>query len=460
MKNVLERVLEKITPTQREKNEIEAVLVSILGITDNVIGKKDVERTVAGSFIRDTWLPDKKEFDLFLLFPVSLSRKDLEKEGLRIGREIMKRLKGSYEIAYAEHPYVKGKFGKFAMDVVPCYKVESASKIKSAVDRTPFHNVYITENLRPEMSEEVRLLKQFCKASRVYGSDIRTQGFSGYLCELLIINYGSFRKLVQAAAKWMPGDAFMDLKGHGNPGSAKLLFRDQPLVVIDPTDPKRNVAAALSPGNFMKFVKQCSSFVKKPRESFFTVKGTASNVKKLRSAFRIRGTKLIAVETERPGIVDDILWSQLRKTASRISGFLSDQGFSVMQDDVWADEKRLFMVFEMETWSLPAIRKVVGPPIFSKTHSRQFVSKYKKGRLAVEGTRWVAYTERKYRDAVTALKGLLKGSPAKLRKEGIRSHIAKAVASDFRIMEDEKAISAAKNSDFAAFLDDFFHKNL
>ncbi len=124
------------------------------------------------------------------------------------------------------------------VDLVPCYHVDSATRIQSAVDRTPFHTRYITDRING-LIDDVLLLKQFTKAGGIYGSDQMTEGFSGYLCELLILYYGGFTPLIRAAATWRPG-LVIDIENH----VAKKF--DEPLVVIDPVDPKRNVAAAVS----------------------------------------------------------------------------------------------------------------------------------------------------------------------------------------------------------------------
>ncbi|MBS7613865.1 hypothetical protein KEJ48_06465, partial [Candidatus Bathyarchaeota archaeon] len=42
---------------------------------------------------------------------------------------------------------------------------------------------------------------KFAKGIGVYGADIKTGGFSGYLCELLIVSYGDFIKTVESASK-------------------------------------------------------------------------------------------------------------------------------------------------------------------------------------------------------------------------------------------------------------------
>ena len=97
----------------------------------------------------------------------------------------------SYEIRYAEHPYVHGIVKGVEVDVVPCYRLKDASRIKSAVDRTPFHHEWLKDRIKGK-ENEVRLLKGFLKANGLYGAEYKVRGFSGYLCELLIMFYGSF----------------------------------------------------------------------------------------------------------------------------------------------------------------------------------------------------------------------------------------------------------------------------
>jgi tRNA nucleotidyltransferase (CCA-adding enzyme) len=50
------------------------------------------------------------------------------------------------------------------------------------------------------MLGEVRLLKKFMKGTGVYGAEIKIGGFSGYLCELLILKYRSFAQTIEAFA--------------------------------------------------------------------------------------------------------------------------------------------------------------------------------------------------------------------------------------------------------------------
>ena len=70
-------------------------------------------------------------------------------------------------------------------------------------------------------------------------------------------------------SQWKPG-VFIDLERyHTDPEKTMKRFKKDPLVVIDPVDPNRNVAAALAPKNFAKLVNSCHAFLKEPSQKFF-----------------------------------------------------------------------------------------------------------------------------------------------------------------------------------------------
>ena len=86
------------------------------------------------------------------------------------------------------------------VDIVPAYKIKNAEERGTAVDRTQLHNEFVNSNLNVRQRDEVRVLKAFLKAHGIYGAEARIEGFSGYLCELLIYHYGTFANLVTAMA--------------------------------------------------------------------------------------------------------------------------------------------------------------------------------------------------------------------------------------------------------------------
>ena len=179
-------VLERIKPSKREERDMSRFTDRLVE-TASRLGARPM---VCGSIEKGTWLTEKSEVDLFLLFNPSVSRSALEKDGLELAKRIIKAMKGKYVIAYAEHPYLRGKIGRYDVDLVPCYDIADPERIKSAVDRTPHHVRFVNANLKNP--DDVRLLKQLCKANGCYGADLKTEGFSGYICELA---HNKIRKL-------------------------------------------------------------------------------------------------------------------------------------------------------------------------------------------------------------------------------------------------------------------------
>ncbi len=434
---ILNDVKKEIKPSKEEEKRMKDVINKITKITKKIITPLGLDYTISGSFIRNTWLSDKKEFDLFILFPKEYTKGELQTTGLRIGKKIMETVGGSHEIAYAEHPYTKGFFGDFSVDLVPCYKLKKIEEMKSAVDRTPFHNMYMKKNITKKLADEVRLLKKFTKSIDVYGSDVKTKGFSGYLCEILILEFKSFSNLIKIASSWKP-QVFIDIEKHADMGKIQEITKNHPLIAIDPTDSKRNVAAALSPENFMLFVKICEDFMKKPSQEFFFMENKKILGENVLNLLKKRKTKLIGLEFPRFDVVDDIIWSQIRRTSRRLTGILKDNEFMVLGSIEYADEKNIMIIFEMETWKLPSIRKIVGPPVLNKKHSRQFVTKYKNiGRVFVEGNFFVAEIKRNHESPEILLKHFFKRKPPELMEAGIASKIAE-VAAKYKILDQKE----------------------
>jgi tRNA nucleotidyltransferase (CCA-adding enzyme) len=140
---VLKQILTNITPSSNEKKKLVDLSKKVLDAAELEAKKFKAKVMLAGSLTRDTWLPGKTEFDVFILFPAEMNEKHLEEYGLKIGKSIISKLNGTFRIEYAQHPYVCGCVQGVDVDIVPCFDVESPEKMKSAVDRTPFHVHYI-----------------------------------------------------------------------------------------------------------------------------------------------------------------------------------------------------------------------------------------------------------------------------------------------------------------------------
>lgn len=442
---VLATVRERVEPSPAEREALEGAVETLLDRTRAALADRAVDGEVVhvGSTVRDTWLAGDRDIDIFVRFPPDLDRDDLQTHGLAIGHAVLP--DGREE--YAEHPYVTGEFDGFGVDVVPCYAVESASEIRSAVDRTPFHTEYLKDRLTTDLTVDVRLCKQFCTGIGIYGSDLRTQGLSGFLVELLVCEYGGFEALLTAAADWQPPVRF-DPEGHGT-----ATFNDA-LVFIDPTDPERNVAAVLTDENVARFQHFARSLLAEPRAALFeSPEYDRLTPSEVRTAFEERGTTPVALRFDTPDIVDDQLWPQLRRSHEGIGGALDRLGFDVLRSATFcADEgDDTLLLFELERPSLPAVERHEGPPVHVREHAESFYEQYESTDVAgpfIDGQRYVVERPREWQSATAYLQ-----SDA-LFDVALGAAVEATLQDDYDVLagEDVATFVDALGADFACYL--------
>ena len=366
--SVVEEVRDRVVPEEPEREALESAVEGLTERATAAIAGLPVtaETRLVGSTARGTWLAGDRDIDLFVLFSPDLGREQLERYGLEVGHAV---LPDGHE-EFAEHPYVKGQYRGFDVDCVPCYAVEDASEIRSAVDRTPFHTSYLADRIGP-VADDVRVAKAFLSAIGTYGSDLRTKGFSGFLTELLVLEYGGFRPFVTAAADWTP-PVRLDPEGHG-----RRPF-DDPLVVIDPTDPERNVAAVCSARNVARTIHYARALSEDPRPGLLEPRErdplSAADV---RAAVADRGTTPVAVRFPTPDIVDDQLYPQLEKSLDGVEGALGRAGFAPLRSACFADDGgEAVLLVECSVGTLPAIVRHGGPPVGTREHAEGFYEAY------------------------------------------------------------------------------------
>ncbi len=182
----------------------------------------------------------------------------------------------SVETSYAEHPYLSATLGPYEIDVVLCVDLPETELLKygpiTAMDRTPWHSRYLDRALTPDQKDDVRLLKQFFKACHAYGdaSAPGQGGFIGYASELLIQHLGSFWNVLKAFPD-LPHRAF-DPFGRTATQLRKIpRFQNDLLLIIDPTDHNRNVAAAISGRAYRWVNARVKAFVASPSADFFNI---------------------------------------------------------------------------------------------------------------------------------------------------------------------------------------------
>lgn len=328
---------------------------------------------VAGSAARGTFLHERFDIDLFLLFPPDLPRERLETEGLRLAEAILE----APEKHYAEHPYLRGRFEGFTVEAVPGYAIEDPSHPLTAVDRTPFHQEYLAAHLAPEQIDQVRLAKQFLRGLGVYGSEAKTAGFSGYLVELLIVRFGSLAKLLETAQTWR-------LPVHlATPGSRPAVPDDVAMILDDPVDPHRNVATALSAESLARFILAARELLRSPSvPAFFPPTVAPLTLGDAKARVAARGTHVAVVRLPRPSLVDDILYPQLRKAERSVGAEAVRLGFDVLGTASAAGISDLWIGLETSSPILPKVRVQDGPPP-GLAHADAFLAKWNAPEAAV-----------------------------------------------------------------------------
>lgn len=441
--DVLETVTERVTPTADERKRLAAAVAALTARAETAIDERGVDADViqVGSTARGTWLAGDRDIDLFVRFQPELPRAELERLGLEIGHAV---LPNGHE-EYAEHPYVNGMFDGFAVDLVPCYRVDSARKIRSAVDRTPFHSQYLAARLDDDLAAEVRCFKQFCKAIGTYGSDLRTEGFSGYLTELLVLEYDGFEPLCRAAADWQP-PVRLDPEDHG-----KRRFSN-PLVVVDPTDPERNVAAVASTENVARLQHFARDLLATPREALFVrPDAPTADEREIRRHLTRRETTVIALVFETPDIVDDQLYPQLRKSRVGIENGLESHGFDVFRSTAFADDERSVLLFELSVATRPAVERHEGPPVSVREHAAGFVAAYTDDDTVygpfLDGDRYVVERQREFTDAREFV------DDDRLLDVGLGKRVATTLNDDYSVLVDDDiaALSERFGRELAAY---------
>jgi tRNA nucleotidyltransferase (CCA-adding enzyme) len=448
----LDKVITRIKPNTKEKKWMNDFIDKLIETSKSL--SKEAKPMICGSVEKDTWLSKKYELDLFLLFSPDVPKKYLETKGLYLAKEIVKKLRGKYQIAFAEHPYLRGNIGRFQIDIVPCYDIENPEKIKSAVDRTPHHVKYVKGRLTN--TDDVRLLKQFCISNGCYGADVKTLGFSGYLCELLIIKYGSFMDCIREASNWRAGHAISFENSTVEEVSKKF---DSALRVVDPVDRNRNVGAAVSIENFCIFVKSCKEFLAKPKEDMFFKKAPKPlSSDDIGKKIGDRKTVWLVVSFQKPKVVDDVLYPQMKRCCKTFDNLFEKEGFKVLRSDFYC-EKNCMIFFEMETWSIPKISMHHGPNVYSK-HADQFLKHYKNEKVFIKDNMWTVEAENQFTDAYDFLKHILKGSKNNLLERGIPSKIAPLISKG-KTYYKESSIRFMKglSKDSRIFMREYFEKD-
>ena len=305
-------------------------------------------------------------------------------------------------------------------EIVPILDIKNSGQAKNITDVSPLHAKFVNQNAK-KLKDDIRLTKAFCKALNIYGAESYIQGFSGYVIELLIIHYGSFLKLMQAAAKWKSKTIIDIKKYHKNVlfelNTAKTL---SPLIIVDPVQKERNTAAALSEDKYNFFMRKAKEFLKKPSMTFFIRK----KVDKEDLLNEKKKDILIVLDVKNKAGKRDVIGSKLLKSFEYISRRLDDFDFSVLKNSWdWDEEKKALFWYYVKDETLSEYKEIQGPPLSIDEHVKVFKKKYKV--TSVKKDVVYATVKRKFMTVDLAVKSIVKEDYFKKKVKDVKVDVYK-----------------------------------
>ncbi len=402
---LISKVIPLCEPTHSQERRIARAAQEAKAHVDSYVAQLDevVDVVFGGSFAKGTWLPDHADIDIFVKIKRSVGAEKFEEMGRQIGSKALKMY--GPKLRYSDHPYVEVFVKNVRVNVVPCYDVEQG-KWQSAADRSPFHTQYISSHFDNEKRRHARLLKKFFQSVGIYGAEISTEGFSGYVSEVLVLKYSSFENVLRSAADWQERQiiAVCDYD------SDFVKAFNSPLIIIDPVDSRRNLGTAISQESVAKFMLAARTFLEKPSIEFFR----ESNKK-----YRCNGPSkklllpnVLVVEFSHEKKSPDIIWGQLKRSINAIAKQLELAHFEVLRISCITNERNsAALAFLLESITLPAYTKKKGPEIFRRKDTASFLSNRKRTRpIAIWVDREMRISmviERRFTDARKFVKSLL-----------------------------------------------------
>ncbi len=407
---ILNKILEEIKPTKEYQ-------LSVLTRAKNIIDKlnknlKDAKAVLGGSGAKGTWI-ETFDADIFVKYNYN-KYKDKSEDLSEILEKVMKRTFIDFDRIHGSRDYFQINVDDFTFEIVPILDIKKAEQAKNITDVSPLHTKWVLKHKK--YREQVRLTKKFCKAQKVYGAESHIKGFSGYVCEILTIYYGSFIELIKNAAKWKEKQ-IIDVEGYYKGKDVFMILNKSklvaPLIVIDPVQADRNAAAALSFENFDKFRDACKKFIRKPSKDMF--KENKISIEKIKEENKDK--KVIVIEAELLEGKKDIAGCKIIKIFEYMLKKITQKGFKIFDFGINFNGTALFY-FVLDNMELTKEEEIEGPPIELKDHVKEFKKKHKQ--TSIKNDKIYALEKREYTKPEKLIKDLLQEKYVKERAKAIK----------------------------------------
>lgn len=395
----IENQRENIDPSVADVKLLTKAIKIVMDAVNDIVPKmmsNFVDCIPGGSSSRKTFLPGKKEIDIYVRINTT-SIKDLEFFAKVVIPELGRKMGVVTELRYSQNPY--GYF-KFKVDTVPIEvdlvavvfaetyeKLLEALKI-SGMARTPFHSLFLNDKIIG-IEHEIRTFKYWLKKKRCYGRS----GITGYLAELLIIKYRKFTNILKEISSLIekPIDPW-------NRSEKELdkIFPQDIIIVVDPTDKNRNVAAGIQGYigkiKLERIIRYSKEAFEKPKEIFDPLVIPKKNI------------KLTIVFSKEPANDDD-KFLIMGRIAGKIKNEAEFYQYSLV--DVYIEPERNEIIIIPEKNSFKKEWRILsGPPLDLEDSVAKFRLKNKE--VWIENGRIMSKKPNKYKNMVEIIEKVTK----------------------------------------------------
>jgi len=412
---MMKEVLSRIKPSREEEQKLAKIVSSFLKKLNSSLS--DAKAILGGSGAKGTWLSGNHDVDIFVLFQYKKYADKSAELSARLEKALRKAFPSvKIDRLHGSRDYFKLSYQGLVFETVPILKISKAEQARNITDISPLHSAWVGKHAA-KVKDDIRLLKQFCKANNMYGAESYIGGFSGYVLEILTAHYGSFEKVLKASQKWKEKDVVDPSTFY--PTKELALFHintsklQSPLIVVDPVDKTRNAAAALSMEKFLLFKEKAKKYLQKPSPEFFEKEKIT--LASLQQKYKGKGTLVFVIVIPSEG-KEDVVGAKLLK----VFGFLRErlQAFDVTQGGwVWDKEQEAMFYFVVKKKELPEFEIRVGPPLKMKEFVADFKKKNKN--TFVDGGRIKAKVKVEYPKLNDFVKALVKEEYVKERVEKV-----------------------------------------
>ncbi len=362
-KPLLQNVLAEIKPKDKSTEKQTAAMLQ--HINKQLQKDKLKAKAVAGgSIAKGTYLAYDHDCDIFVQFDKSYADKDISS----ILQQSLKKIFPNLLSLHGSRDYFQIRNG-LHFEIVPVLAIKKSQDAVNITDCSPLHVTWVKKF--PKCADEIRLTRAFCKANEVYGAESYIKGFSGHVIDIITIHYGSFMKLLKAAAMWKHKTVIDTNNAHKGKALRELNQSKltSPLIVIDPVEASRNAAASLSEEKFQLFIKKAKEFLKHPSKEYFIRQ--EFSLKSLEQ--EAKGKRLIIIESVPMEGKEDVSGAKLLKAFEFIREETKRYGFQLQKAGWHWDKQNMatyYYIFDKEP--IPGTFVQQGPPVEIKQHADAF----------------------------------------------------------------------------------------